>query len=737
MSPAVGSVVAALAILGALVSAVLFAAPRRGLKKTKPFALRARLDREAALRRYDFIVNATRDSMSIVNREYRYEAVNDAFCRRYGMSREALVGRSLPEIWKDSPLFGRLMPCFRDCFDGKACEVRLQYDLNDGRGPRDIEYVFSPFRSASGEVTHAVLVSKDVTDYLETQRQLARAQTKAVEAGEAKGGFLAAMSHEIRTPLNAVIGLTELTLRSPLTEDQRDNLETVLAAAHSLLDLINDTLDLSKIEAGRMGLEKVDFDLPARLQAVVRIFRQAAESKGLSLDLVVEEGCPEIVAGDPLRLGQVVTNLVGNAIKFTERGGVLIRAEPLPVGSLPRTLPLDAKPGAPEPGDPRSLGVRISVRDSGIGIAPEKLAMIFESFYQADSAVTRRYGGTGLGLSICRYLARLFGGEIDVESTPGVGSVFSFTAFFEKGDPGRLVAEADTALPAGRARRQLSILVVEDNSVNAKVALRWLTQEGHFAAIASTGREALRLVAERAWDLVLLDFEMPDMSGPEIARRIRTGEAGRATASSVPIVALTAHTGVEARRACIAAGMDDYITKPVDFVAFAAVLSHVSRPAAREFAALGPGQDMSPVGSPEGMKLVSPAEPLWRLGGDEGLYLEILGIFAAEAEAKRAALGKAAAEGDREALRRMAHSLRGSARTIGAEPLAAAAARLEKTCTAFGGPGGSAPAGSAPAAGESGAALGEALGEVLDLFKETARRAAEALPPGFRPPSDE
>ena len=279
------------------------------------------------------MVNASRDFMSLVNRELRYEAVNEAFCESYGKCRDDIVGMPVEKAWAGTPVLTRLLPGFEACFRGETSVLRMRHDFGDRLGERDLEFTFNPYRSSSGEVTRAVVVTKDVTDYLETQRQLSSAREKADVANETKGIFLAGMSHEVRTPLNAVIGLTELTLRLPLMAEQRENLETVLVSAHSLLDLINDILDLSKIEAGRMTLERVDFDLPDRIEAALRSFRPAALSKGLSLELVVDEATPRGVAGDPIKLGQIVMNLVGNALKFTEKGGVVVRVAPLPPGT--------------------------------------------------------------------------------------------------------------------------------------------------------------------------------------------------------------------------------------------------------------------------------------------------------------------------------------------------------------------------------------------------------------------
>jgi signal transduction histidine kinase/CheY-like chemotaxis protein/HPt (histidine-containing phosphotransfer) domain-containing protein len=625
----------------------------------------------------------------------------------------------------------------------------------------------------------AIVFFYDVTAYHDLLEALRSAREKADELAANKGRFLASMSHEIRTPLNAIIGLTELSLRTPLSAEQRENLAAVLDAGHRLLDLVNDILDLSKIEAQAMRLERADFDLPRSIGLVARTMRPIAEAKGLSFGLALDEGLPRAVRGDSLRLGQVLTNLISNAVKFTAEGGISISVSPIaPSASAASVASAPGRGAAAEGGRERSVGIRVTVRDTGIGIAREKQGLIFESFSQADDSTSRRYGGTGLGLPICRELVGLFGGELSVESAPGAGSAFTFTAFFEPGDPARLPVEAEAPVESASTGR-LAILVVEDNPVNARVALHWLSQEGHEAVHASSGGAALEALAGKAFDLVLLDVELADMDGPEVARRIREGGAAGPSGRTVPIVAMTAHSVEEAREACMKAGMDDFVTKPVNFRDLAAVLSRTARQAARlaaqQAAPPAPAVPASVPGSaPAGSGQVSPQEalisreePLRRLGGDADLYRELLAIFVSEEGLRSAALREAMARAEAGSLRRLAHSLRGSARTIGAEPLAAAAERLETAAArlgeasgqAGGRPGatsaaseGAAPEGAAAGAGVAAdgqgsagaagpatalAALAALAEATLDLLSRTTRCASELLPPGYSPPVEE
>ena len=605
---------------------------------------------------------------------------------------------------------------------------------------RRFEVVAHRLDDASDKQAGAVVFFYDVTAYQDLLEELRAAREKADELAANKGRFLASMSHEIRTPLNAIIGLTELSLRTPLSAEQRENLAAVLDVGHRLLDLVNDILDLSKIEAQAMRLERADFDLPRSIDLVARTMRPLAEAKGLSFGLSLDGGLPKAVRGDSLRLGQVLTNLVSNAVKFTAEGGISISVSPI----------------APGGGGERGVGIRVTVKDTGIGIAREKQGLIFESFSQADDSTSRRYGGTGLGLPICRELVDLFGGELSVESEPGKGSAFTFTAFFEPGDPARLPVEAEAPAESAAPGR-LAILVVEDNPVNARVALHWLSQEGHEAVHASSGAAALEALGRKAFDLVLLDVELADMDGPEVARRIREGGAAGPSGRAVPIVAMTAHSASEARETCMKAGMDDFVTKPVNFRDLAAILSRTARQAARQAAAQVPaGPSSVPAPAPAGGRqasgkeaLISREEPLRRLGGDADLYRELLAIFVSEEGLRSAALREAMANAEAGSLRRLAHSLRGSARTIGAEPLAAAAERLEAAAAAMASSaaGAGAGAGAGARAGAEGAvpggpaadaaALASLAEATLDLLSGTTRCASDLLPPGYSLPVEE
>ena len=631
------------------------------------------------------LVAARTDNIVVIARpDGAIDWVNDAFTRLLGHPLAEVAGRPALSLLSaaDTEAALRLRQAF-DAGDPLATDISCR--SRTGRH-YDLSLDLQPVYAATGRLENYILLAADITQRVETERELRRAKIEADAASRAKSDFLASMSHEIRTPMNGVIGMTSLLLHTPLTADQRDSVNTIRQSGETLLTIINDILDFSKIESGRLELEFIPFDLPSLVEETLDLFAPIATSRGLDLAYRIDPALPAWIEADPTRLRQILANLVNNAVKFTPSGSVSI--EIIPSG-------------------PRALQFRVC--DTGIGIPADRVGRLFKAFSQVDSSTTRKYGGTGLGLVICQRLTELMGGHIEVESTVGQGSVFHFTlplrpcptppeaalpepppsrpvtllleahplnrrrlmeqlsvqlgpvlapatpaeletvlatsqhlrpallvadpAFLaadsllaarlrplalpvlwlhpQGGPPpaaelgatqARLTRPARTAYVVSALRRQLgldttraaarpvaeieqlaetiplSILLVEDNLVNQKVALRFLERLGYRADAVANGLESLRALEARPYDLVFMDLQMPEMDGFEAAREIRhTLPADR----QPRIVALTANALQGDREACLAAGMDDYITKPVKLADIAASIQRQFAPPAK------------------------------------------------------------------------------------------------------------------------------------------------------------
>ena len=547
----------------------------------------------------------------------------------------------------------------RSLFAGEQDEYAVEYPCHSPEVRR--WFLGRATRFVIDGVVRVVVAHDNITKRKLAEEELLAAKKAAEEANQAKSRFLAHMSHEIRTPLNGVLGMLELLLLTPLSDTQRSHLAIARTSGETLLAVIEDVLDLSKIEAGRITLDEADFDLPALLRDIGALLTLQAEMKGLHLRTSLAPDLPRWVRGDSSRLRQILVNLASNAIKFTEEGFISIAAACEPDGA----------------GGPR---VRFAVSDTGIGLSRDQLSAVFEPFVQADSSSTRRYGGTGLGLAISKQLVEMMGGEIGVDTQQGAGSTFWFTAPFAAASSSE--PEAPTvrcARPAavppecnngGPKPRQPKILLVEDNSTNMAVALAQLSKLGYSGETASNGAEAVDAVRRTDYDLILMDLHMPVMDGFEATRRIRETERRH-----VPIVAVTADAMRGDREHCLRQGMDDYLSKPMRLRDLSGLV--------RKWA---PDEEEHPASQEESTAREAPLfderELLDRLMDDRALAAEIVRGFLADCPRQLAILAERIEASDRDGAKLQAHKVKGAAASVSAPSLRAAARSVEQAASA-------------------------------------------------------
>ena len=511
---------------------------------------------EDQLKFREALIDTIPNPLFVMGTDARFIGCNRAYEEAFAISRGRLAGRTLLDV-EQLPEADRRADHAEDIellAEGGARHRELAVRYADGR-ERQVLYWAAAFDLSDGRRGGLIGVIVDISALKDAQRA-------AEAATRAKSDFLANMSHEIRTPMNAILGMAHLALATELTPKQRDYLQKIDAAAKALLALVNDILDYSKVEAGRLEMEQTQFDLRELMESQIHLLSNKAEEKGLKLLLRLDPDLPRVLIGDPLRLGQVLTNLTSNAIKFTERGEILVTAERREQFAQHAVL-------------------CFTVRDTGIGMTEAQRARLFQSFSQADSSTTRKYGGTGLGLAICKRLAELMGGEIGVDSTPGHGSTFWFTARFgvpvdqpacSSVPPNRIgevfgaaPPDAGDLAPAGTQAvskplpRGAHVLLVEDNEINQQVAQEILENAGLRVGLAANGRDAVERLKSEDFDAVLMDIQMPVLDGLSATRQIRA----LPDKTRLPIIAITAHAMVGDRQRCLDAGMDDLVTKPV------------------------------------------------------------------------------------------------------------------------------------------------------------------------------
>ncbi|MCA9446804.1 MAG: response regulator, partial [Candidatus Omnitrophica bacterium] len=442
----------------------------------------------------------------------------------------------------------------RKILNGGSQQWTREYRCDTPREPRWFRLHIKQFHIK--QEIHALVVHEDVTTIKRTEGELRGAIEKAEQANRAKSEFLATMSHELRTPLNGILGMNALLQTTNLTSQQQQFVAASEASGRLLTQLISDILDLSKIEAGKLELEPREFQVAWLVEDTLAAIAPLAQKKGLALDFQLDAELQTVVRGDDSRLRQVLVNLLSNAMKFTHKGGIHV------VGRVVSHSGQQAR-------------MRLSVQDSGIGIPEDRRHRLFKAFSQVDSSTTRRFGGTGLGLSICRQLVELLGGEIGVESRLGVGSKFWFEIPLElvraptsspRRRPAKAVSQAPApAEPAKPVEASAGhILVSEDNGINQLYISQLLQYFGYTCDVVNNGKEVLTALHEQAYDPILMDCQMPEMDGYEATRKIREQEQRNGTGEKIPIIAMTANAMAGDRERCLNAGMDDYVTKPIN-----------------------------------------------------------------------------------------------------------------------------------------------------------------------------
>jgi len=618
--------------------------------------------------------------------EEAFDTINDAITIHDSNFNIIKMNRTAEEMLKYSPVAGKInKKCF-ELYHGTdvpplKCPSCASLTTGSPSGTevyepnlkKYIEIKALPRFDSSGKVNGLVHIVTDISRRKKAEDEMKKAMEDAKVASRAKSEFLANMSHEIRTPMNGIIGMTDLVLETGLNEKQKGFLEIVKQSADSLLRIINDILDFSKIEAGKMELDHTAFNLSNTITNIADIFKVQAYKKNIDMRCEISPDVPVILKGDPNRLRQVLVNLLGNAVKFTDRGSVRLKVS---LSSVERS---DTEAGA-------SASLLFSVIDTGVGIPDEKLEDIFELFTQVDGSSTRKFGGTGLGLSISKSLVKMMGGDIQVSSEAGSGSTFSFAAEFgtdietiTDSDVSVIELKEDPAFSSTESDKRTRILLVEDNLMNQNVAVHMLEKEGFAVSVAGNGREAIEMLKGNKFPLVLMDIQMPEMDGIEATRIIRGTKDGSLD-PAVPVIALTAHVFREDKERCLDAGMDGFIAKPFKKQDIMDEIGHfLEKPGSKQVSGIRQSENFqSPiVPHSDNDTVINRTETLLRLDNDEKLYKKLITAFINDVPAQMGNLKKAIDAKDGYSIEHYAHFLMSAAANIGADQMMDRAAKLE------------------------------------------------------------
>jgi PAS domain S-box-containing protein len=607
----------------------------------------------------DIMLNAT--DYSIVTTDAATGIVlsfNAGAERMLGYSAEEIIGKNNPGIYHDlnevvaraKVLSEELQMEVKPGIDVFRIKTKLGYksDVHEWTNIRKdksritVEMAISPLRNKDNEIFAYISISKDITEQKKLQDELIKAKQIAEESVILKEAFLANMSHEIRTPMNAIIGFTDLLLKKKLQAQELDYVQTIKKSGENLLRIINDILDVSKIDSGVMEFEEHPISIREIFSSLNIMLSQKAKDKKLDLNFEFDINLPDTVLGDPTRLTQIILNLVGNAIKFTKKGGVYVFAK------LTKEL--------------RNIyQVEFSVRDTGIGIATDKLQFVFERFSQAEAHTTRNYGGTGLGLSIARQLVTLQGGTMSVTSVLGKGSVFTFTLPFKKTERKFIHTQLNYSVKDIEKLSQLNILVVEDNPINIKFITSLFSNYKIEVTVAENGRIAVGKVESNNYDLILMDIEMPEMNGYETTSVIRYE-----LKNDVPIIAMTAHAMAGEQDKCIALGMNDYISKPINAnLLFEKMIMAVS------------SQLFTDKKETQPKKVINLNFLIESIGNNNQVILETIDIFLAQVPEDLGALNEGVKQKDYVAIKGYAHKMKSTASLIGMKEVEPILAEME------------------------------------------------------------